>query len=47
VSAWGDSDSVVLGISSDLWWVHSPPKVLDAFGQIGNPEKFGNEGAVT
>ena len=23
--------------------VHSWPKVLDAFGQIGNPEKFGNE----
>jgi hypothetical protein len=21
----------------------SPPKVLDAFGQIGNPEKFGNQ----
>jgi hypothetical protein len=21
--------------------VHRPPKVLDAFGQIGNPEKFG------
>ena len=23
------------------------PKVLDVFGRIGNPEKFGNEGAVT
>ena len=27
--------------------VHRPPKVLDVFGRIGNPEKFGNEGAVT